>query len=71
MLTADDVAVDGHDNLYIADGSGDRVYRVDRDGIITTVAGTVSGKGWATAGRRRRLSSISRQPWRWIDAATC
>jgi sugar lactone lactonase YvrE len=37
--------VDRHGNLFIADGSGDRVYRVDRDGIITTIAGTVSGKG--------------------------
>jgi sugar lactone lactonase YvrE len=44
-LVADDVAVDRHGNLFIADGSGDRVYRVDRDGIITTIAGTVSGKG--------------------------
>jgi sugar lactone lactonase YvrE len=44
-LIADDVALDSRGNLYIADGSGDRVYRVDGDGIITTVAGTVSGKG--------------------------
>lgn len=45
MLTADDVAVDRRGNLYIADGAGDRVYRVDRDGVISTVAGSVSGKG--------------------------
>ena len=45
MLAADDVALDRHGNLYIADGSGNRVYRVDAGGIIRTVAGTVSGKG--------------------------
>ena len=44
-FVADDVAVDPQGNLYIADGSGDRVYTVDRDGTIKTVAGTVSGKG--------------------------
>ena len=44
-LVADDVAVDRHGNLFIADGSGDRVYRVDGDGTIVTVAGTVSGRG--------------------------
>jgi sugar lactone lactonase YvrE len=44
-LVADDVAVDPRGNLFIADGSGDRVYRVDRDGTIVTVAGTVSGRG--------------------------
>ena len=45
VLTADDVAVDQRGNLYIADTAGDRVYRVDRDGRITTVAGSVSGHG--------------------------
>jgi sugar lactone lactonase YvrE len=45
MLVADDVALDRRGNLYIADGSGDRVYRVDSQGIIRTVAGSVSGKG--------------------------
>jgi sugar lactone lactonase YvrE len=43
-LHADDVAVDDRGNLYIADNAGDRVYKVE-DGIISTVAGTVSGKG--------------------------
>jgi trimeric autotransporter adhesin len=44
-LLADDVAFDRHGNLYIAGGAGDRVYRVDGDGMISTVAGSVSGKG--------------------------
>jgi sugar lactone lactonase YvrE len=44
MLTADDVTVDRRGNLFIADSAGQRVYRVGRDGMISTVAGTVSGK---------------------------
>lgn len=34
------VAVDKHGNLYIAEREGHRVRRIDRNGIITTVAGT-------------------------------
>ncbi|MCY4595485.1 MAG: NHL repeat-containing protein, partial [Bryobacterales bacterium] len=34
------VAVDGSGNLYIADSWNDRVRKVDRAGVITTVAGT-------------------------------
>ncbi|WP_045875194.1 protein kinase [Pseudofrankia sp. DC12] len=34
------VVFDGQGNLYIADGSNQRVRRVGRDGIITTVAGS-------------------------------
>ncbi|MFJ6252064.1 MULTISPECIES: NHL repeat-containing protein [unclassified Streptomyces] len=34
------LCVDGDDNLYIADSGNNRVRKVDRDGIITTVAGT-------------------------------
>jgi sugar lactone lactonase YvrE len=45
VLHADDVAVGPRGNLYIADNAGDRVYRVDGDGVISTVAGSVSGKG--------------------------
>jgi sugar lactone lactonase YvrE len=45
MLTAVDVALDDRGRLYVADSAGRRVYRVDRDGTIHTVAGTVSGTG--------------------------
>lgn len=34
-----DVGFDSHGNLYIADGSNERVRKVDTNGIITTVAG--------------------------------
>ncbi len=34
------LAVDGDGSLYIAEGGGDRIRRVDPAGIITTVAGT-------------------------------
>jgi sugar lactone lactonase YvrE len=45
VLAADDVAIGRRGSLYIADNAGGRVYRVDRDGTITTVAGSVSGRG--------------------------
>lgn len=38
-----DVAVDATGNIYIAEGSGHRVRRVDPDGTISTFAGTGSG----------------------------
>jgi len=41
-LSASDVALDASGNLYIADGDNHRVRKVDKDGIIHTVAG--SGK---------------------------
>ena len=34
-----DVAVDRYNNIYIADGSNNRIRKVDTNGIITTVAG--------------------------------
>jgi hypothetical protein len=44
------LAVDAEGNLYIADTLNHRVRRVDRRGVITTVAGTgrpgLSGDGW-------------------------
>jgi sugar lactone lactonase YvrE len=45
MVTAVDVAVDPEGNLFLSDFTS-RVRRVDREGIITTVAGTgMRGKG--------------------------
>jgi sugar lactone lactonase YvrE len=41
-LTASDIAFDSKGNLYIADGDNHRVRKVNKDGIIHTVAG--SGK---------------------------
>ena len=38
------VAVDGADNLYIADTANNRIRRVDGSGIITTVAGSGDGR---------------------------
>ena len=34
------IAIDGDGNVYVADTNNNRVRKVDRDGIITTVAGT-------------------------------
>jgi hypothetical protein len=48
------LAFDRDDNLYIADLYNNRVRKVDRNGIITTFAGTgrpgLSGDGWRAAG---------------------
>jgi trimeric autotransporter adhesin len=41
-LTPADVALDASGNLYVADGDNHRIRKVNKDGIITTVAG--SGK---------------------------
>ncbi|MFH8409245.1 hypothetical protein ACH4FX_31325 [Streptomyces sp. NPDC018019] len=44
------LAVDGDGNLYIADSANHRVRRVDRDGVITTLAGTGTGGYHADGG---------------------
>ena len=40
LFTPIDVAVDGADNVYIADLNNDRIRMVDAQGLITTIAGT-------------------------------
>ena len=45
MLNSSDVTLDADGNLIVADDAGGRVYRVDKHDTITTLAGTVSGKG--------------------------
>ena len=44
------LAVDGWGNLYIADAGNDRIRRVDRRGVITTVAGVGHGRFSRKAG---------------------
>lgn len=45
------VAIDGWDNLYIADNGNDRIREVDTTGTITTIAGGASsGYGFSTGG---------------------
>lgn len=55
-LRAYNLAVDSQGSLYIADASNHRVRKVDRDGIVTTVAGTgtagYSGDGGAATEAR-------------------
>ncbi|MBK7996604.1 MAG: hypothetical protein IPK14_25510 [Blastocatellia bacterium] len=34
-----DIAVDKQGGIFIADGDGNRVRQIDRNGIITTIAG--------------------------------
>ena len=40
QISGDGLAVDGADNLYIADSSNHRIRKVDSTGTITTIAGT-------------------------------
>ncbi len=43
------LAVDGSGNLYVADGSNNRIRRIDSEGVITTIAGT-GGRGYSGDG---------------------
>lgn len=39
------LAIDGNDNLYVADRDNARIRKVTPDGIISTIAGTTTGSG--------------------------
>ena len=58
------LAVDRHGNVYIAESGGNRVRRVDRSGIISTIAGTGEpgfggDRGAATAALLHRPSDVA------------
>jgi Secretion system C-terminal sorting domain len=44
------IAIDGHNNLYIADYDHSTIRKIDTTGIINTIAGTVSTAGFAGDG---------------------
>lgn len=46
----DDVAVDGQGNIFIADTGNGRIRKIDRNGIIATIAGGVTGTGYPLEG---------------------
>ena len=64
------VAVDGSDNLYIADTGNNRIRKGRPDGIITTVAGNGERDFAATAVRRPRRNCTGPEAWRWTGRAT-
>ncbi len=64
LASPTDVVADAQGNLYIADNGNHRIRRIDRNGIITTVAGTgepgFSGDGGlATAARLMNPSALA------------
>jgi sugar lactone lactonase YvrE len=61
LLGNSGVAVDSSGNIYIADGSNNRVRKVDTNGIITTVAGNGTGgdSGDGTAATNAELWGAS------------
>ena len=65
-----EVAVDGSDNLYIADRDTHRIRKVDPTGRITTIVGTGSMAAMGTEGRQSRRSSPFPTAWRWTARAT-
>jgi sugar lactone lactonase YvrE len=60
-LTAYDVAVDGQGNIYITDLDNQRIRKVDKDGIITTIAGS-GKKGYSGDGGPATEAAL-KDPW--------
>ena len=55
------IAIDAHDNLYIADSANNRVRKISADGYVDTLAGSTSGyqDGWGPNAKTGSLSSIA------------
>jgi sugar lactone lactonase YvrE len=60
-LTALDVALDGRGNMYITDTKNQRIRKVDKDGIIHTVAGS-GKKGYSGDGGPATEAALN-DPW--------
>jgi sugar lactone lactonase YvrE len=60
-LTAYDVALDSEGNIYISDLENQRIRKVDKDGIITTIAG--SGKKGYSGDGGPATKAAFKDPW--------
>jgi sugar lactone lactonase YvrE len=67
LLAPSGVALDAEGNLFIADSGNNRVRRVDRHGIITTVAGN-GARGFSGDGGSATLASLSHPTGVALDA---
>ena len=64
------VAVDGADNLYIADARNHRIRKVDSTGTITTIAGTGQRGFSGDGGPATQAKLYYPVAWRWTARAT-